>query len=122
MIFAAAEPKSFMETYLPYMVLATGLLAAVLFLSYFMASTDKRKRITGSFLAILLAGFSVFCITEGEGVRRAIAAQDCPFVQHCCWRDAMTSRRKPMQRPTAARWQPTVWHSSSALIPRRAEW
>ena len=72
MIFAAAEPKSFMETYLPYMVLATGLLAAVLFLSYFMASTDKRKRITGSFLAILLAGFSVFCITEGEGVRRGI--------------------------------------------------
>ena len=31
MIFAAAEPKSFMETYLPYMVLATGLIAAGLF-------------------------------------------------------------------------------------------
>ena len=45
MIFAAAEPKSFMETYLPYLVLATGLIAAGLFLAYFMASTDRRKRI-----------------------------------------------------------------------------
>ena len=72
MIFAAAEPKSFMETYLPYMVLATGLIAAVLFLAYFMATTDRRKRLTGTFLAILLAGFSVFCITEGDGVKRGI--------------------------------------------------
>ena len=72
MIFAAAEPKSFMETYLPYLVLATGIVAAGLFLAYFMASTDKRKRITGTFLAILLSGFSVFCIFEGEGVKRGI--------------------------------------------------
>ncbi len=72
MIFAAAEPKSFMETYLPFMVLGTGLIAAGLFLAYFLAGTDKRKRVTGSFLAILLAGFSIFCITEGEGVKRGI--------------------------------------------------
>src|SRR6187549_2606275 len=72
MIIAASENPTFMEEYLPYMVLATGLVAAGLFLAYSMASTDKRKRVTGTFLSILLAGFSIFCITEGEGVKRGI--------------------------------------------------
>ena len=72
MILAAAETQTFMETWLPYLVLATGLIAAILFLLYFMSEQDKRKRLTGSLLAIVLAGFSCFCIFEGEGVRRGI--------------------------------------------------
>jgi len=72
MLFAAAETKTFMETWLPYLVLATGVIAAVLFLLYFMAEQDKRKRVAGTLLAIILAGFSVFCIFEGEGVRKGI--------------------------------------------------
>ncbi len=72
MLFAAAEPKTFMETWLPYLVLVTGIMAAVLFLVYFMAEQDKRKRLAGSLLAVILAGFSCFCIFEGEGVRKGI--------------------------------------------------
>jgi SecD/SecF fusion protein len=72
MLFAAAETTSFMETWLPYLVLVTGVIAAVLFLIYFMADQDKRKRVAGTLLAIILAGFSVFCIFEGDGVRRGI--------------------------------------------------
>jgi SecD/SecF fusion protein len=72
MLFAAAETKTFMETWLPYLVLTTGVIAAALFLIYFMADQDKRKRVAGTLLAVILAGFSVFCIFEGEGVRRGI--------------------------------------------------
>ena len=68
MTFAA----SFMDKYLPYMVLVTGLASAGLFIAYFASGTDKRKRFTGTLLALLLAGFSIFCITEGEGVKRGI--------------------------------------------------
>lgn len=71
-MIAAAENLTFMEKNLPYMVLVTGLIAAALFLAYFMAGTDNRKRMTGTFLSIILAGFSVFLITEGEGVRQGI--------------------------------------------------
>ncbi len=63
---------SFMDKYLPYMVLVTGLASAGLFVAYFASVTDKRKRFTGTLLALLLAGFSIFCITEGEGVKRGI--------------------------------------------------
>ena len=64
-MIAAAENLSFMEKNLPYMVLVTGLVAAGLFVAYFMAGTDNRKRLTGTFLSIILAGFSIFLITEG---------------------------------------------------------
>jgi SecD/SecF fusion protein len=71
-MFAATDNPTFMEEYLPYLVLATGLIAFALFLAYFMSDTDRRKRITGTILTVLLAGFSIFCITEGEGVKRGI--------------------------------------------------
>jgi len=71
MIFAAADSSSF-DAWLPYLVLATGVIAAFLFLIYFMADLDKRKRVAGTLLAVILAGFSCFCILEGDGVRRGI--------------------------------------------------
>ncbi len=71
-MIAAAENLSFMDRYLPYLVLVTGLLAAGLLLAYFMSETDQRKRVLGSFLALLLSGFSIFCITEGEGIKQGI--------------------------------------------------
>lgn len=71
-MIAAAENLSFMENNLPIMVLVTGLVAAGLFVAYFMAGTDNRKRLTGTFLSIILAGFSIFLITEGEGVKQGI--------------------------------------------------
>jgi SecD/SecF fusion protein len=68
MTFAAFN----MDKYLPYMVLVTGLASAGLFVAYFASGTDKRKRFTGTLLAMLLVGFSIFCITEGEGVKKGI--------------------------------------------------
>jgi SecD/SecF fusion protein len=71
-MIAAAENLTFMEKNLPYFVLVTGLAAAGLLLAYFMSESDGRKRLTGTLLAILLVGFSIFCIFEGEGVKQGI--------------------------------------------------
>lgn len=51
--------------YLPYMVMFTGIAAAVLFILYFAAETDGRKRSAGTWLTILLGLFSLFCVSLG---------------------------------------------------------
>ena len=74
-MFAAAENLSAMDKYLPYLVLGIGVLAAGLFVAYFASETDRRKRLMGSLLALILTAFSIFCIFEGKGVKRGIDLQ-----------------------------------------------
>ena len=61
------------EPYLPYMVMVVGIVSAVLFVVYFAAETDKRKRNAGSVLAILLGLFSFYCV--GLGLKKGIDLQ-----------------------------------------------
>ena len=74
-MLAAAENLSQMEKYLPYLVLGIGVVAAGLFVAYFASETDRRKRIVGSILSLVLTAFSIFCITEGKGVKKGIDLQ-----------------------------------------------
>ena len=75
MMLAAAENLSAMEQYLPYLVLGIGVIAAGLFVAYFAAETDRRKRLMGTLLTLLLTAFAVFCIFEGKGVKKGIDLQ-----------------------------------------------
>ncbi|MES2707610.1 MAG: protein translocase subunit SecD [Verrucomicrobiota bacterium] len=59
--------------YLPYMVMVVGIAAALLFVWYFAAETDDRKRKVGTALAIILSAFSLFCI--GLGLKLGIDLQ-----------------------------------------------
>ena len=61
------------EPYLPYMVMVVGIVSAVLFVVYFAAETDKRKRNAGSVLAVLLGLFSFYCV--GLGLKKGIDLQ-----------------------------------------------
>jgi SecD/SecF fusion protein len=58
---------------LPYMVMVVGLLSALLFIWYFAAETDDRKRKVGTALSIILSVFSLFCI--GLGLKLGIDLQ-----------------------------------------------
>ena len=69
-IQATLEP---FKDYLPYMVMAVGIFSALLFIWYFAAETDDRRRKTGTTLAILLSVFSLFCI--GLGLKLGIDLQ-----------------------------------------------
>jgi len=62
-----------LEPYLPYMVMLVGIFSALLFIWYFAAETDDRKRKVGTTLAILLSMFSLFCI--GLGLKLGIDLQ-----------------------------------------------
>ena len=61
------------EPYLPYMVMLVGILATLLFIWYFAAETDDRKRKVGTTLAIILSAFSLFCV--GLGLKLGIDLQ-----------------------------------------------
>ncbi|MDB6135894.1 MAG: protein-export rane protein SecD [Verrucomicrobiales bacterium] len=61
------------EPYLPYMVMVVGIAAALLFIWYFAAETDDKKRKVGTALAIILSAFSLFCI--GLGLKLGIDLQ-----------------------------------------------
>lgn len=67
---AALQP---FERYLPYMVMLVGVLATLLFIWYFAAETDDRKRKVGTALAIILSAFSLFCV--GLGLKLGIDLQ-----------------------------------------------
>jgi SecD/SecF fusion protein len=67
---AALKP---FEPYLPYMVMLVGIASALLFIWYFAADTDDRKRRVGTALAIILTAFSLFCI--GLGLKYGIDLQ-----------------------------------------------
>ncbi len=62
-----------LEPYLPYMVMVVGIAAAALFVIYFAAETDKRKRTAGTVLTILLGLFSFYCV--GLGLKKGIDLQ-----------------------------------------------
>ena len=67
---AALQP---FEPYLPYMVMLVGILSALLFIWYFAAENDDRKRRVGTALAIILTAFSLFCV--GLGLKLGIDLQ-----------------------------------------------
>jgi SecD/SecF fusion protein len=67
---AALQPY---EHLLPYMVMVVGIAAAALFVVYFAAETDKRKRNAGTVLSILLGLFSFYCV--GLGLKKGIDLQ-----------------------------------------------
>ena len=67
---AALKP---FEPYLPYMVMLVGILSALLFIWYFAAENDDRKRRVGTALAIILTAFSLFCV--GLGLKLGIDLQ-----------------------------------------------
>lgn len=54
-----------LEGSLHYLVLVVGLVSVALFVWYFSADSDRRKRVAGTWLAIILVAFSVFCISLG---------------------------------------------------------
>lgn len=62
-----------LQPYLPYMVMVVGIAAAALFIVYFAAETDKRKRTAGSALSIILGLFSFYCV--GLGLKKGIDLQ-----------------------------------------------
>ena len=53
------------EPFLPYMVMVVGLASAALFVWYFAAEDDRKKRNAGTFLSLILTGFSIFCVMLG---------------------------------------------------------
>ncbi len=59
---AIAESGS---TLMSWLVIIVGMLAAALFFFYFLAESDKRKAIYGTLLALILSGFSIYCIKLG---------------------------------------------------------
>ncbi len=61
------------EPYLPYMVMLVGIISALLFIWYFAADTDDRKRRVGTALAMILTAFSLFCV--GLGLKLGIDLQ-----------------------------------------------
>ena len=61
------------EPYLPYMVMFVGIASAVLFILYFAAETDRKKRTAGSVLSVLLGLFSFYCV--GLGLKKGIDLQ-----------------------------------------------
>lgn len=61
------------EPYLPYMVMLVGIVSALLFVWYFVAESDDRKRRVGTALAIILTSFSLFCV--GLGMKLGIDLQ-----------------------------------------------
>lgn len=67
---AALKP---FEPSLPYLVMGVGLVSVLLFIWYFAADSDERKRRVGTGLAIMLSLFSLFCI--GLGLKLGIDLQ-----------------------------------------------
>ncbi len=62
-----------LEPYLPYMIMVVGIASAALFIMYFAAETDRKKRNAGTALSLLLGIFSFYCV--GLGLKKGIDLQ-----------------------------------------------